>query len=384
MRRYIGLLLLLFLALSGCNQSGFGIFYSVGIEEAYLDNKSLDNQLGISEFIATTDSYFALAGKLYVRDAVVVNEAEADWPEIAPPTDTVIVAMSNIGDDIYAVIAAIDGTSSGLYKLNATGVAGAKTFSWSDRIDVDGNGDVTEYVSSVFNYGASLGVSLELTDFEFATYVSSDGATYSAITLPVTTIEADKAVIFGGATYVLALNRVYTNGSGSFAAVTETNSPGVAETVLSDIFVSTDLGGMFVIAQDGSLYIHDGTNWLDPVEVFADDSIPGSQTTILFAVQVGTGETILLIGTNSGYLEIVISDVLDQADFTNPSETDLFVNIPATEEITTSGIDYTAVDLETTVVLDFDLAGNYLYASTAGTGLWKIDFTSTDRRWSRE
>jgi hypothetical protein len=136
---------------------------------------------------------------------------------------------------------------------------------------------------------------------------------------------------------------------------------------------------LLVIASDGTLYANDGATWFTPYEVLNED-LDADRVTCLSTLTLSSGDRVVLVGTNHGYLEVAYgSGTFDETAFSASTTA-----IPGAASVTTSGTDYSVVDLRRSVVLNFRIANSRLFVGTAGMGLWRISYDSETRKWDRE
>lgn len=373
------------LIILGCNQSGMGTFHSIRNEVA-LQDTALENDITILSISVLTDAYYVVTGELQYRDSAITDPTLFVWESRDLPADTALLTSAAVlADELYAtatdlIMETIDGSvGSYLYKLDES------DGTWT-LIDL-GVETANDRVVAVSAYSAGLMVTTSVDDYSYLSFITADGSAFTELTLPFSTVAPRRIVEYAGALWVIAGNTLFTGSASSLSAVSDANSPGSAspaENSLVDIRHYPDISALLVLAADGTLYAYTGSAWLslgtDPeipgIEVLMDST--SIQATRLFGAEVA-GEQVIIIGTKSGYLEIVLpTAALDAAAFDA-----IVVEEPGENSASTSGTDYSIIDLSSAAILDFEIDGTLLFVATAGAGLWRNDL-SADLIWSRE
>ena len=372
--------------LGSCNQSGMGTFHSIRNEVAIQDT-ALENDITILSISVLTDAYYVVTGELRYRDSTITDPTLFEWAKRELPADTTLFTSSAVlAGDLY--VTATDlmepveaSVGSSLFKLDESD---GRTWTLVDL----GVESANSRVLAVSAYSEGLLVTTSVDDYSYLGFVTTDGSTFDPLTLPFSTVAPRRVVKYAGDLWVIAGNALYTGSAFSLSAVSDANSPGSAspvETLLVDIRHYPDISALLVLAADGTLYAYTGSTWLssgtDPDEVPGIEVLDESssiQATRLFGAGVA-GEQVILVGTESGYLEIVLpTAALDAAAFDAA-----VADEPGENAASTSGTGYSIVDLSSSAILDFEIDGTLLFVATAGAGLWRIDLAA-DLSWGRE
>ena len=201
-----------------CNQSGVGILHSIRNEEAYLDT-SLDNDLTILSFDVLPDFYIAVTGEVQVRSQ---TGSDIDWDTATlPTTDYIATSAAVFGEVLYVTVTGSDraGVAGSLYQFDPDPTADPV---WT-TIDVDSDLETDTGIIKVLEYSGGILVTSasEDSDVEFAynAFVSSDGSTFTELSIPAETNQVVDVEEYSGNFWVIAGNALYVGGSGSLVAV---------------------------------------------------------------------------------------------------------------------------------------------------------------------
>ena len=362
-------LILLFLV-SGCYESGLGIFYSLEIERK-LEDYSLENNLTIGAMAKAGSNYYVAASTVYRR-----GDTETNWEAISPPDGfNLSTSLAELNGSIYACYYNAAGTEFALFKLSGdtwtevtdTDVANAAKV---QKID-DGSGN--EYLI----------VSNRVSSTEYSYWYSSDGSNFLTTGLtnqssPVVDVSYDTA---NNIHYIAIEDDVYFDNDGpadppqSFTATTAIDTTGVGglyfvpaasiNLAAATLFASTKEGKVFYTTDNGVTWTEmDGTSSYD-------------LTDMVLATTSGT-EEVLLVGTQgNGYMEAVVES--------GDGAGDLEWKIIDRNSLSTDQ-NYLNTELSKAPVLGFyyDSGKDFVFALTAGNGLWRNSQETSYRTWNIE
>ena len=375
MRISVRFILLLFIAavLLGCSESGTGILYSIGIEEPFVDT-GLADDLIVGSFAHVGDNYFIGAGSLFTRDS---DTDAPSWSGVTLPQAGLIVAdIEAFGGSLFLIAVTNEGDSSALYTLTSLSPA---TPVWSAAVDVD-PATTAEFIDSIAVSSTNLYVNVRTGASVYEYYRSTNGTTFTEITLPNSAAAISDAVEYDGDSWVVAGSALYRETVG-FTLVNAADSPATDETKLVGLEAFTDIDALFVLARDGTLYAYDGADWLNAPKELSETHSAADEATTLFGIQTAGSDRIVLAGTENGFVEIVFSGALTESTFTAATP-----QTPGSADatITTAGIFYVSSSLRSSPVLVFASNAYELFAGTAGEGLWRVDIASGTLRWNRD
>lgn len=361
---FLSLLLVSSFFLTGCYESGMGIFYSLEIERK-LEDYNLENNLSIGAVAKAGSNYYAAAGAVYKR---VVNETQ--WQAIAPPGGyNLSTSLAEHGGSIYACFFDTAAANFGLFKLSGD--------EWTEVTDANVANAAT--VISVNNY---LLVSNRVSSTEYSYFYSADGAAFTTTGLanksaPIT------AAVWDGTNYFVAIEDVVfldtdggvdppDNFSATAGTIVTSGIGGMYFAAAGSTNIGTDT--LFASTEEGKVHFStdNGGTW---TEMDGGSSFP--LTDIELITTSGT-EEVLVAGTiGGGYLEAVISAGDNAGDLTLTA---------ISRDSYSTDQNYLNTELSSAPINDFfyDTVEDVLFAGTSGNGLWRNSQAATYRTWNIE
>ena len=340
---------LLIVFLPACNQSGFGIFYSIASEEP-LANRDLDDSLTVIDIVLADGDYYMAAGALYTLDTA---DSESQWTVVDPPVPGHLCSgLAADGSDLYAIFYAPDGSESSLYRRNF--VSGT----WED---------VTEFsglrVESVVSANTYVFVSVKTGSNSYDLYSNVldafdiDGDAEGDVTgNPRPFVD----VAFDTTDYWITDGTSILTGTEDAWTLDEPAASGTP----TGLFYSSLYGQLYAAfesseAEASEVFVHDGAAWggtADTSQLLAPTD---------FSEINRGGKDIVILGSVSGYYETDTGSGFSEPDPAN--------------ELTTNQ-NYLNIELEDSIIRCLFVNGDTIFAGTVGNGLWK----NVAGVWSRE
>ena len=358
MRKLLILVMVPMLFTLSCNQSGFGIFYSIESEEP-LVNRDLADTVTVPAIAKAEGAYGAFyviaAGDVYLLDAA---DTADQWTKIAPPetgmlSSSLAVYDHAANDQLYAVYyGLVDGTfRSTLYRYD---------FAASDPewVEVDDALLLGEKVVGVVAAGSGADCRLFVT-------VQDGSPSYNLVTYNGLSFATDTA------TEVTGVTRIFTDAAYDGAEYWLTNKSvllsGTPGAWTMDAAITGDITGLFYtdVYADAAVYAATagGSVWKNTGTWVVDTTDLGTLTD--FALVSRDATDIIGLGSESGYYE---------------TSTGSGFAAPDPDVTLSTNANYANLTLKSSVVLTFYADTNLLFAGTAGMGLWK----NVDGAWSIE
>lgn len=354
-----------------CNQGDVGMYYSLEVESEVQDS-SLANDLSVGSMVRTGNYYYIAAGNMLRRGI-----DETDWLVVEPPASGMLCTEITVFEDtLYACWYATDGTSSGLYTFSA---------------DVwNAVGDMTsQFCSGLISLPSAAVPTLFIITRE-TNYLYTLWYKYEAQAPVSTTIQYSipmtGAEWFDSQYYVIAGNRLY-QGSAADSLVLSINTPALAVASRYNAISaatkpdSTEL--LFLSTSDGYIFVNDGNGW-GAASTAVDTALYGFSRMSIEDTD-GVIKTNLLIGSDSGYYELLLITDLDINA--------IALSKPGIQSLNTTGINYINTTLSDGVIRKFfydnkdtpDVLGDdIVFALTSGQGLWINSGSIGARSWSIE
>ena len=403
---------ILLLFASGCDD--IGVFAQIAVSEKISEGLLPEGASPSKTFnIGGTYDYMSTGGSLWIRDVTDRSSVSTAtrWKEVSLGSRTSIQSIAATDDRIYLTTVregsnkhevelsyfteAGDGTVTLIPVTNATWIDDGSSYSNVFLFCPNPNGDL---FMNVLTTDASFGNEYNYVGSDF--YSATDPATLANFTLatsltgPVRYIDSGA---FSGSSYVFSAienaelasdNGILIDQNG--AVITPTTPPTRPLTGLTWLPAATAFiaGGTSLDANNVyPIYALNGTNpagdWI---------VIPGSSSNYkaqsfvdvsnTLADNSGDDNDLVLAGTKSfagedaiGYIEIVTGGDPDPANWSIAAGSNRSYAYPN---------NYLLSDLVDVSITAFALRGGYLYASTAGGGLWRLDTGVVQPSWSRE
>ena len=365
-----------------CNPSGSALFYSVVQETALVDNETLPNNLSVIGMLETGGNYYLAAGSLYATDSSGESDgSDTMWSQLDPPMIngdeySACLGIALLSGDIYALFSTVTATDAALFKLTGS-ISDPK---WKVAYDPD-HDTVGKPVYLVAASG-SLIVSLRV-DLAYTAVESQDGDLFTALSLPGQYTVVNDAASFQGDLWLVSGTLLYSNTGGDFSSVIGAGTPAEDGEVLGGLFTSTTLDTLFATSKNGGVYALNGGEWKLITRI--EDKNNLLALTDLAEATINNN-TVILVGTENGYYEIVFpGTTFLGSSFSKfePGETgslssddNYSITLLADTEVRTFYVDTSPSD------------GPLLFAGTSGNGLWRnpIDETSDPivNKWDPE
>ena len=360
-------LVLLFLV-SGCYESGLGIFYSLEIERK-LEDYSLENNLTIGAMAKAGSNYYVAASTVYRR-----GDTETNWEAISPPDGfNLSTSLAELDGSIYACYYNTAGTEYALFKLSGdtwTKVTDADVANAAKVVAVDIDNDGTNDYLIVSNRVSSTEYSYWYSAFADPTnFATTNLPPYSS---PITDVASDGNIVVALQDVVYRDNGgIPTSFTATTAAITTTGVGGLFVPAASGILAATTL---FASTKEGKVFYttDSGVTWTE-----MDGTSSYDLTDMVLATTSGT-EEVLLVGTQgNGYMEAVVES--------GDGAGDLEWKIIDRNSLSTDQ-NYLNTELSKAPVLGFyyDSGKDFVFALTAGNGLWRNSQETSYRTWNIE
>ncbi|TFG59935.1 MAG: hypothetical protein E4H36_12925 [Spirochaetales bacterium] len=374
MKKYVSLIVLLFLLFFSCEQGDVGMFYSLEVESEVQDS-SLANNLTIGSMVKWNNSYYIASGAVLTRATDGV-----DWIEIAPPAaGQLCTELALFDGTVYGCWYSVDGTASALYTLAADNT-------WILVPEMSG------YLSAGIVSLADAPVPVLFIITRDDTYLYTLWYKFSGQAPVAAAIQS--SIPMNGAAwansqyYVIAGNTLY-QGPTADALTVSLNTPALAAGSSYNAIASASKSDgseiLFVSTTSGTLFANDGTSW-GAASVSVDVPLYGfSQMSI--EDSAGEIKTNLLVGSSMCYYEILLVDNLDINA--------MVLSKPGIQTFSTTGINYVNTTLSKGAIRKFfyddrgtvsagELGDDLIFACTAGAGLWINQGNLGYRSWSIE
>ena len=334
-----GVALLALLMLAGCSDNEQAIFFFIENEEKQVDY-SLPNEttiLGMARVtIALDDHYFASSGGALWRRKITEN----DWTQLPRPAGagwcTALVAFPFDGK-LYA------GGLAGLYTA-----APAVSPVWTSVAAAG-----SDQIVALFAPGGGSMFAVTFDGSAYGLLSSADGSTWgtaglAGLSRPITQVTWDGAVTY----YAVVGQAIY---SGPAGAVTNAQTP--PSLASGDWFEGIHWANarLYLATNQGMAFSGSPVSWTDTKD------LGGSGVGLHRIRSVGSN---VLFGTYE-----------DGFYFTGAS-----LDVTALTRIP----DFTATELYNGQVIDFYDDGSTVFALTAGSGLWRADWTTEWSSWIHE
>ena len=372
--RRIFLLLFLISILFSCNESGIGIFYSISQEQP-LKDATLPNALSVSGMVKGTTKYFLSAGGLYSR--VISAGVDVAWDDqVAMPSDgsvdyALCIRLVEFNGEIYGLFADTSGNKTALFSTPLGEIDWSEAASFENRLVALAASETSLFVTERVDYAT------------YVTKTSTDGTTFSSLTLAGQYTGVTDAVDFNlSSTYLISGTGFYSGSGTTYNPVSGINAPSTTSG-FGGLYFSSSLGRLFISTAEGEVYCTaDGASWDsssvtnavgDPITLY---DIEGLEI---------LGTQVIVVGAENGYYDIV---------FEGGYSSSFSMQVPGSDEagdFSSSDANFLSVDLKSSVIrfFYFDEAANTLFACTSGNGLWINPIsgsTSSDitRKWDRQ
>lgn len=376
--------------LSGCK--GEGIFASIAVSEKIVDG-SLPDGVRASEVFNTSGSdfaFFSSGPRLFVKNITTgSNWSTVSLPggyetvqSIAGSNNTIVLALSKgYGSSYETALYYFPGAASTPAYTKVTGADFLGTDSGYQTLGVFcPNPAGIDFYIDVRNWSGTHGEgSGTLQDSNFYSITNANLAVGwgSATSLATLTGRYITDGAFDGATYrFTAVNDDATSG----ILIDETGA--TIGTTPADLGPMTDIeylanAGAFIAGSrtDSALYVGGtvGDNW------YTVSGVGPDETHVSFADVTGAGTNTVLVGRDTlsgegGYIEINTGGAAPIADGSWSVQTNSFADI----------VQYDSSPLPDVSITDFSKISGFLYASTRGEGLWRLDDSAAGNAWTDE
>ena len=346
------LMLMLFLFFS-CNESDIGIFYGLETEKKITDN-SLPNEVTVGGMFKNGGELYIAAGRVYTK----TSGSDADWVKLPSPSGyDLSTSIAADGTLVYAVFYDKNSADKALFTMANGGSWSretASTASINGSIEFVKNSDDGEIFLSTRINSQEGGLYHLNGTFQPVAGLSLTGSVFH--------------VLHDGTDYWISnYNKLYKgadiNSMGEVVELDITEEiQGLSVSFPNDFIYFTyydkDRRRSYLVSTDGNgTYNESGSIYyrLNGLNIFEE-----------------SGYRFLLAGTSGrGYYQI-LSPSATKLDLKKPENNILAQNYNS------------AVDLQTSVVLDIFVDGTDFYALTATEGLWKNSLSGGSRVWSIE
>lgn len=419
---------LLLAVLAGCSQNPLGIFESIEIERAILDDRNLNNELNVASISKAGTNYFVAAGALLYRsttDADYLADDRAQWESAPAPgsgtdnftTTSLVTADLGSGERVYAVFRNQTATDFRLLEINPASpeTEGTVILETGDTV----SGDEVQSLGDLFGLDEDLDgtvdallVSTELTGgVEYTLVETRDASTFAQISgTEASNSPYVDAFSTGLGNIYLDAQRVLFDDDflvGANAAAAQSSGRENPAAFTGGIY---DTDGTLTWLADDSGYLYssaNNTSWTrsDQIDVNTTSSsalaftdfaeLPIGNPISSRVLVVGTrGDGYRIVGTTGGGLtaaNAAIQDSDDNSKYTldTPVETDS---------------NYEASDLSGAAINSFyvdpvfqnafvptpdgdpyeELSGYVFFAGTTNAGLWRSLSYSGAAQWIQE
>lgn len=383
-------LIILFLLVS-CNQSGYGVYYTV-VNDKPLTDGDLPNDINIDRLIATNTDYFIATGTVYTRSIATADDVSYQWIEVAnnSPNDQtfrICIGLETIGNQVYGLFQDddMDDISYALFHMN-TSDADSHNWYWEEAV-IGTTLTEDDEISAVFEQNGYLFAMIKDDDMVYSLWYTDD-----TVSPDLDFIDSGQdfnwpifdSDFYGGTYYFLSAVAVYFSATpdGPYSNL----SYDLGTTDNTDILAFTGLGIGFggeimTAAKDEDLLAmllrYNGTDWDIMTKMDEDDDDEKMSDILEITVE---GTDVVVFGTSSGYFEIDSADT--DADMITPGDDDSITTVEG----------YASLKLRTYNVSSFYFDNTpgreKLYALTNSHGLWRLvlDPLKTDnyKTWTIE
>lgn len=350
------LLFLLSLAFLSCKPD-VGLFYSISGEDP-LDEGTLNNNLTSYSLVSDGSRLFLAAGGFYRKN---VDSSWPESPQALAGLDSITEPLATSAaytDALYVCFTAAEADS---YDLYTTADPSADTLTWTE---VTASGDS---ISHVFSENSVL-FAVTGASNDYTLWADAGSGFVEVLTGLPSASNADAA--WDGTQYwVIWGDKLYYGIPGG--AFTEENLPDEVALDTDDVF-----GGVYYEASTDTLFVslrrfdaEDGV-YTGDVIAYSDSSWTEHTTGLsplhdFSGLTTSDGNDLVVVGSDNGYYELNLG--VADAIFDGP-------------ELSCDSVSYLSLPVSGTVIKDFSVIGDDLYALTVNGGLWK----NTDGSWSIE
>jgi hypothetical protein len=366
------------ITLQACNQSGYGVFYTVR-NETPLEDGDFENEISVDNFVATSTSYYLNSGAVFTRTIAEAENMNESWSRLgnaASGTNAVKlcidlavnddhlygVFMEDTGEDLVYSLEYYDGSGWNVPQLGVALAADADIVkiinlaNYLYAIVLDGPNQYSLFVSVP---GSAAGYDLSFTD------------TGSDFTNAI--IDSD---FYGGFYYFLTSQSVFIANNDTATAFTNYDKDsnthaftGMGVSLTGEVMVTALNDDL-----EGKLIRYNGSGWDLMADAHEDDILNDVQEISV------DGTNIAIVASSDGYFEI------------DSAATDSSLITPGSVESITSKEAYASLELRLHNINMFYFeqgAGiEKLYALTNNDGMWRLilDPSNTDyyRSWTIE
>jgi hypothetical protein len=378
----IGILLPLFLI--SCSQSPVGIFASIAREQRVLDERELENTLTVSDMAKAGGKYFISAGLLYYRDIDYGASELSQWQAISAPgsADDNYVTNSVVAfnGSIYATFTHQDGSPSGIYRIdvgaNPPAIDGTQVFGTdTDGIESVGKLFVVDDGTPRLLVSAKTDAAL----VSHSLYASDDGSSFAEITgTAAGTPWIDVADNSSGAELLyVSPAKVLIDGDGiaTSGGIVTSDTGKAGSAAFTGAHFDAAASRLWLADDSGHLYSSPdfGSNWSRNADAYRYENESDNEVVEFTDIQsVGTGsDRITVVGTRELGYYVLGSDALTAPQSPGPV-----------------AANYRESDLSDTAVIGFftdsHSSGDYLFALSAASGLWRGKVDSDPIVWIQE
>ncbi len=366
--------ILLLVLLFSCEENSIAVFYSLEHESEVEDNKSLDNDITVTNIERFGDYYYISAGNLYRRDTKGSTQKwvrHSEWPGWDSATgelkDGLCTEFTVFNETIYAIFYSVDGTETGLFQYNGN--------EWK-KIE---NGLTGLRLDKILSINQTLFVAArDSGSSSWKLYFSRDGESFTDTGIgdffrPIIsgTWVPDTAATDSGTFYLVTGKKVYSGDDPENLSVAE-DFPS-ADNGYGGIYYSRALKVLFLSTADGYVHANDGSGW------GTSNQAEGVSLTDMEELNVDDN-IVIVVGSSNGYYEIIV------AEETGLDKDNIVLRIPGTGAYYSTNINYLNTTLSSAVILKFyrDEEKDYLFGCTSGEGLWRNQQANGYRLWNRE
>ena len=393
--RYLLLLSAAAVIISACDYQAGGLFYSIE-QESEIINGTLEDNISVFAMARSTNYHFIAAGELMYRKADAAETVKwiADYPDGAGEYLCRSIVIN--GSDLYAVFYNTGATDYMTVRADVSAFEANPSggLSWGSELDFT---DPDIEGKTVIDLAAAGGMIFMLTreDTNIYSLYSAPSAGFGASSPDVEEIASELTSISelkadydaAGAEYwIIAGNKLFT-GDGT-ALGTNSNETALVEAASDDI-KGNGFGGVlcaetdstaagtevYLTTEEGVMLIRSAGSWSTISNQYDEDTGLFQPLYGLSHFSDGDQIDVILAASESGYYEMDLNDAVDSRTFVSPELTD--TNL-------TEYIQYSSIDLSESIVLDFFVDSDRVYALGYNAGLWKNSLKDDVRFWDIE
>ena len=362
--------------LFSCNEGGSGIFFTIKNERP-LENKELNDNLSIDQFVFSSENYYFSASNVYYLPINQVDQST--WKELinfqeptANGVNRISSSVAYFQDNLYAVF--ID---EELSKPLVTRLMRLEGDIWKDVTTASKLND--KFIDSLFMLNNNLFASIKETDGSYSLYSADSSAVFNSTPL-ISNKNRIKDAVYGHGNYwfLSSGGLSYTNGPttpASFMAVSSID-PKVAEAIACELSADDNIL-LSVKLKDSTynVYFYDSTPAWHAITT-AGVSVPLKDLKEIYIE--GSPDSLLVIGSDNGYYEL-----------NHHAETPTFIS-PGSSNSLTAKANYISINLKNYVINGFYYKADeprVLYGLTNFNGLWKNNLdpaSATYKIWTIE